>query len=288
MSVRRRHLLIVTAAAVTVLMGGCSGLGEPSGPGGPESSAPTVAVPAHPPLQGRVTPPPAGAAFDYQIGGPYPPAADVRVVIRDHGATPAAGRYTICYLNAFQAQPGAEAEWDQDLLLRSPDGTAVVDTYWGETLLDLRTAEKRERIAIRVGAWIDDCAAKGFQAIEPDNYDSYTRSQGLLGDADAQAFIRLLAAHAHARGLAVAQKNTAELSARRRDNGLDFAVVEECGEQDNCGDYTASFGNRVIVIEYDDEGFANACRQWGARLSVVRRDRGVVPIGSDGYVRRTC
>nr|BFE52173.1 hypothetical protein GCM10017745_56000 [Saccharothrix mutabilis subsp. capreolus] len=125
--------------------------------------------------------PPAHAGFDYQIGGPYPPAADVRVVTRDHEVAPAPGLYNICYVNAFQVQPGAEAEWDADLLLRDADGEVVYDGDWGEALLDLRTADKRARVADKVGGWIDGCAAKGYQAVEPDNYDSYTRApEGLL------------------------------------------------------------------------------------------------------------
>ncbi|GAB3163950.1 endo alpha-1,4 polygalactosaminidase [Amycolatopsis stemonae] len=242
---------------------------------------------AAPETRAAVTPPPAKAGFDYQIGGAYTPAPEVKVVSRDHTAAPAAGLYNICYVNAFQAQPGAEGEWG-DLLLRDADGTVVVDEDWNEALLDLRTADKRQRVATKVNAWVDDCAATGYQAIEPDNYDSYTRSQGLLSDTDAQAYIRLLSAHAHAKGLATAQKNTSELAGQRQANGLDFAVAEECGEQNNCGEYTPAFGDHVIVIEYTDQGLANACRRWGGQLSIVRRDHDVLPKGEAGYVRKTC
>src|SRR5262245_46420773 len=53
--------------------------------------------------------PPAHAKFDYQIGGAYAPPSGVRVVSRDHDAQPASGLYNICYVNAFQAQPGTES-----------------------------------------------------------------------------------------------------------------------------------------------------------------------------------
>lgn len=241
------------------------------------SAAPTAAF----------APPPVKAGFDYQIGGAYAPPSGVRVVSRDHTAQPAVGLYNICYVNAFQAQPNAEGEWG-DLLLRDAGGNVVVDGEWGEALLDLRTADKRQRVAAKVNVWVDGCAAKGFQAIEPDNYDSFTRSQDLLSDSDAQAYIRLLSAHAHEKGLAIAQKNTLELAGRRHANGLDFAIAEECGEQDNCGEYTPAFGDHVIVIEYTDDGLAHACDRWGGSLSIVRRDLDVVPAGSSGYVRKTC
>ncbi|MEU9556330.1 endo alpha-1,4 polygalactosaminidase [Streptomyces fumanus] len=242
-----------------------------------------------------VTPPPVGAGFDYQLGGPYAPPAGVEVVVRDHTASPARGLYNICYVNAFQAQPDAEREWDSDLLLRDGDGSdegggeVVMDEDWGEALLDIGTAEKRKRIAARVNGWIDDCAAKGFDAVEPDNYDSFTRApEGLLSADDAEAFLTLLAAHAHARGLAIGQKNTAELAPDREEVGLDFAVVEECGRYRECGDYTDAFGDHVLVIEYDQRGLERACEGWGDDISVVRRDLDVLPAGRPGHVRETC
>lgn len=235
----------------------------------------------------EVVAPPAHAGFDYQIGGGYPPPDGVTVVARDHDDTPAAGRYNVCYVNAFQAQPGAEGEWG-DLLLRDGAGDIVYDEEWGEALLDLRTPDKRQRIADKVNGWTDQCAVKGFQAVEPDNYDSYTRSQDLLTAAHAQTFIRLLAAHAHRVGLAIGQKNTVELAGDRVANGLDFAVAEECGEWAECGDYADAFGANVLVIEYTEEGMTAACADWGDELSIVLRDVDVSTPGSDGYVHQTC
>lgn len=236
----------------------------------------------------QVTPPPQGP-WDYQIGGAYDPPADVKTVSRDHGADPAPGLYNICYVNAFQAQPGAEDEWG-DLLLRDTNGEPVYDEDWGEAVLDTSTPTKRDGIAARVNTWIDECADKGFQAVEPDNYDSYTRVPGnLLSAEDNQALIRLLSAHAHARGLAIAQKNTAELAEHRTANGLDFAVVEECGHHDSeCGLYTEAFGNHVVVVEYTQEGLDRACAGWADELSIVLRDVDVSTPDDDGYVHGTC
>ncbi|MGV9705428.1 endo alpha-1,4 polygalactosaminidase [Streptomyces sp. NPDC003483] len=244
--------------------------------GAPSTQAATVSLP------------PTHAGFDYQIGGAYTPPAGVKVVTRDHTASPAAGLYNICYVNAFQAQPGAEGEWASDLLLRDSAGKVVYDKDWGEALLDVGTDAKRQRIASQIGSQIDGCRDKGFQAVEPDNYDSYTRSGNRLTANNAQAFIKLLSARAHADGLAIAQKNTPELAANRTANGLDFAVAEECGQYDECGDYTSSFGNNVIVIEYTNSGKSKACKAWGSTLSIVQRDVDVSPAGSSGYVRKTC
>lgn len=231
--------------------------------------------------------PPLHAGFDYQIGGAYPPPTGVRIVSRDRSAAPAPGLYNICYVNAFQIQPGEEKQWPADLLLRDGRGKTVVDSDWDEVLLDIRTPAKRKRAAARVNQWIDGCADKGFDAVEPDNYDSYTRSRNLLTAADATAFITLLSAHAHARHLAIGQKNTVELAGLRKRAGLDFAVAEECGEYDECGAYAKAFDDRVVVIEYTDRGLRKACSGFGDRLSIVRRDVMVSTPGDADYVRRT-
>jgi hypothetical protein len=231
--------------------------------------------------------PPLHSGFDYQIGGAYPPAADVRIVSRDRSSSPAGGLYNICYVNAFQAQPEERGQWPADLLLRDADGKVVVDQDWNEALLDIRTPDKRRRVAARVEKWIDDCADKGFDAVEPDNYDSYTRSRKLLSAEDATAFITLLSRHAHARHLAIGQKNTAELAGVRSRTGLDFAVAEECGEYDECGEYAKAFHDRVVVVEYTDSGLRKARSAFGDRLSIVRRDVKVSTPGSADYVRET-
>ncbi|MFB8179577.1 endo alpha-1,4 polygalactosaminidase [Streptomyces sp. NPDC055966] len=237
----------------------------------------------------KVTLPPVHAGFDYQLGGPYTPPAGVSAVVRDHTAPPAPGLYNICYVNAFQAQPGAEKEWDADLLLRDRAGKVVMDKDWGEAMLDVHTDAKRKRIARKVNAWIDGCAAKGYKAIDPDNYDSYTRvPHGLLTANDAKAFLSLLAVHAHAQGLAIGQKNTAALAPYRKQVGVDFAVVEECGQYDECGDYAAAFGHHMMVIEYTEQGMKKACRGWGDKISIVRRDLNLVPAGDKDYHRETC
>lgn len=240
----------------------------------------------------QMTLPSAGADFDYQIGGAYAAPAGVRVVSRDRGDKPSSGLYNVCYVNAFQAQPDAALDWWRshapDLLLSDGSGHIVMDTNWNEALLDTSTAAKRSRLAAIVGGWIDGCAAAGFQAVEADNLDSFSRSQSLLTQDDNAAFARLLAVRAHADGLAFGQKNTAELLSKKAAIGFDFAVTEECGAYDECAEFASAYAGRVLDVEYSDSGLAAACAAWRGRISIVRRDVGVVPSGSDGYVRRTC
>ncbi|WP_306214814.1 endo alpha-1,4 polygalactosaminidase [Actinoplanes sp. RD1] len=241
---------------------------------------------------GSWAPPPADATFDYQIGGAYTPPAGVTVVSRDREATPAAGTYTICYVNAFQVQPGDESWWQahhDDLLLKDKSGKYVIDEDWDEMMLDFSTDAKRTALTEIVGEWIDGCAAAGFRAIESDNLDSYTRSQKLLTQEQALAYATALNSRAHAQGLAAGQKNTAELtSTDARKAGFDFAVAEECADFDECDAYTATYGSNVIVIEYSRSGFAKACSSVGGTLSVVLRDVDVTTPGSDSYVYEAC
>ncbi|RNF92758.1 endo alpha-1,4 polygalactosaminidase [Streptomyces botrytidirepellens] len=235
----------------------------------------------------KVKLPPVGAAWDYQIGGAYEPPKGVEIVSRDRADDPAPGLYNVCYVNAFQTQP--DEKWPSRLLLHDTKGEVVEDPEWdGESVLDITTAAKREEAAEKVGAWFEECADKGFDAVEPDNLDTFTRWPDLLTADQATAYVSLLAKRAHDLGLAIAQKNTGPLATRRATAGLDFAVVEECGRYDECGAFAKPYKDRVVVVEYEDKGMAKACDDFGDRLSVVRRDRDVSTPDDDGYVRDVC
>ncbi len=223
--------------------------------------------------------PPSGAAWDYQIGGARAVGEEVAIVVRDRTARPA-GRYDVCYANGHQTQPDEMAFWRQrpGLILRR-DGRPVVDSAWAEQLLDVRTPAKRARLAAIVGGWMRGCAERGYEAVEVDNLDAWTRSTGLIRRAEALAYARLLNERAHDLGLAVAQKNTPQLGGLGRRVGFDFAVAEECGRYAECGDYVATYGGRVLAVEYRRADFDWACARWGDRLGVLLRDLAVSPGG---------
>lgn len=229
----------------------------------------------------RPLPDPA-ADVDYQLGGARAVPERVGTVVRDRTAKPT-DRYDVCYVNAFQTQPDAKRFWRQHWrLVLKDDGDPVVDGAWGEWLLDLRTPATRQRLAAIVGDWIAECGADGFDAVELDNLDSFSRSHGLLDRGDALAYARLLVGRAHGAGLAVAQKNLAGFDGTRI--GFDLVVAEECGRYDECTAYTDDFGDAVLAVEYRAKDFRRTCRDVGARVPVVLRDRDVTP----GGVRRFC
>lgn len=248
-------------------------------------------------------PPPIDAGFDYQIGGDYPLPDGVEVVSRDwfSGQPAADPAYSICYVNAFQTQanergtnrPDERGNWPRRLVLSKLGD----DPKWGgEYLVDIRNASKRRRAARWVGQMIDGCAGKGYDAVEFDNLDSWTRFDGTplstkvpFGRTDALAYARLLAERAHAADLAVGQKNAADVSRRGASRaGFDFAIAEECARYSECGRYRRVHGDRVIAIEYRRRDFRKACRTVGDEISVVLRDRLVSKPGSSRYAYDSC
>lgn len=249
--------------------------------------------------------PPAEQQFDYQLGGAYAPAGSVGIVVRDRLAPPAAGKYNICYVNAFQTQT-SDADWwlkTHPALLARKNGAYIRDPDWpDEYLLDTSTAKKRDALMAIVGPWIDKCAQDGFNAVEPDNLDSWTRSKSVLTKDGNIAFAIRLAERAHAKGLAIAQKNASDLAPIGHSKiGFDFAVAEECQVWSECDGYMAVYGNRVYEIEYADtrkdasgkpikpiDVYKAACAARGSEISIIYRDRALKPVGSTGYVYKAC
>jgi hypothetical protein len=248
-------------------------------------------------------PPPPDAGFDYQIGGDYPLPPGVSIVSRDWFAGEPAPPpvYSICYVNAFQTQaneaavdrPDERSNWPHGLVLKRLGD----DPHWGgEYLIDVSTRKKRRRAADWVEQMIEGCQSKGFDGVEYDNLDSWTRFDGTplahrvpFGKPQALAFARILVARAHALGLAVAQKNTADVTvAQAQRAGFDFAIAEECARYHECGRYRRVYGNHVIVIEYRRRDFRRACETVGQELSVVLRDRLVRRPSSPHYIYDAC
>ncbi|GAA1861713.1 hypothetical protein GCM10009772_41870 [Pseudonocardia alni subsp. carboxydivorans] len=175
---------------------------------------------------------------------------------------------------------------------RGGDGEPVADPGWpDDPLLDISTPQRRAGVAEVVTRVVDRCAAAGFDAVELDNLDSWTRSGGAFTADDAEALAVDLAGVVHARGLAVGQKNATDLLDRLPAGGYDFAVAEECVAFDECGAFTAAYGDRVLDVEYVDGADAGpaACGEPGRRPpATVVRDRLLVPAGDPGHVHWTC
>lgn len=260
-------------------LGGCASVG----------TAETQPSESHP----GITLPPIGAAPDYQLGGAYEPDAAVGIVVRDRTADAASDRYSICYINGFQTQPGELGLWPDDLLLHDDDGAPLIDAGWpDEVLLDTSTPGNRAAISAIIAPWVRGCGEAGYSAVEFDNLDSFTRSRGTLTAHDNGALAADLAALAHSAGLAAGQKNAAEFAADLHGAaGFDFAVAEECSVYDECRAYSDVYGDHVIAIEYPDaldSSFAEVCTDPATPASVVLRDRDLVSPDDPDYVFELC
>ena len=190
--------------------------------------------------------------------------------MRDSTDEPAAGVYSVCYVNGFQTQPGADLDAIDTLLLHDGD-ERVTDPGWpDEVLYDDQHPRAAQQVAELVGRALD-AVRQGLPGVDLDNVDSWTRSRGLLDVDDAEALANLLVSAAHDRDLAVGQKNAAEHSERFRAL-FDFAVVEECAQYDECEAYTDAYGELVYAVEYTDAQdvpFEEACSSYDGRPGFV-------------------
>ena len=227
---------------------------------------------------GTRTPLPSGTDADYQLGGARAVPAHVGIVVRDRKARPAPGRYNVCYVNGFQTQPDEKRFWRRHWrLVLKDDGRPVTDEAWGEWLLDLRTGARRRSLARIIGHWVDGCAADGFDAVEFDNLDSWSRSHGLITRRQARTYAALLVGRAHRAGLSAGQKNWAEWDGRSV--SYDFAIAEECGRWHECAAYAGNYGRRVVAVEYRRVDFTHTCQGYADRWAVVLRDLELSPTG---------
>jgi hypothetical protein len=274
---------------------------------------------------GTVVLPPANGKFSYQLGGDYAPESGVQVVSRDRTAPSAgSGYYNICYVNLLQTQPDEEGQstsnppygttqwWvlnHPELLLADANGDVIVDEDWNEALFDVRTAVKRTALLNIQSAWFEDCQSDGYQAIEPDNLDAFSRSTGLITFAQTKEYLKLVVPFVHDLGLAIAQKNTSDspngyggIGSTFVDGseGFDFASAEECAAYEECGGYTDEYGALVFEIEYTDNNpdqvrgsttktaYQWICQDDGASRSIILRDRDVVLPGNSAYHYEEC
>ncbi|WP_335938873.1 endo alpha-1,4 polygalactosaminidase [Streptomyces sp. PTD5-9] len=239
---------------------------------------------------------PASGVPDYQLGGSYTPPAGVTIVERDSTAHPAKDKYNICYVNGFQTQPEDAGLWKSKYpaaILRDSAGSPVSDPGWpDEMLLDTTTAAKRATITKVLTKSIARCADRGFDAVEFDNLDSWTRSHGALTRSGNLALAKSLVGIAHRDGLAAGQKNTPQLGASgRKSTGFDFVVAEECVEYQECDAYTKAYGRHVIDIEYSDgtgRKWSSVCALKNRPAMTILRDRDLVPPTKKAYVFEHC
>ena len=221
-----------------------------------------------------------GTTWQIQFAGDLDTSLDVEVYDVDLFDTPqetidalhAAGRKVICYTSA-----GSSEDWRPDIAQFPAEVLGdELDGWPGEHWLDVRQINL---LAPIMTARLDLAAAKGCDAVDPDNVDGYTNESGFpLTYDDQLAYNRWTTEQAHLRGLAVGLKNDLNQVGDLVDV-YDFAINEQCFNYDEC-EMLAPFvaaNKAVFGIEYEfDEGrFINeVCPQAAAmRFSTLRKER---------------
>ncbi len=168
------------------------------------------------------------------------------------------GAKVICYISV-----GSYENWRTDADQFPEEVLGKKYEGWsGERWLDIRRIDLLAPIML---ARLDECAEKGFDAVEPDNIEIYTNETGFpLTYDDQLRYAIWLANEAHARGLAIGLKNAPDQVGDLVDL-YDFAITEDCfyyGWCDQMVPFIAA-GKPVFAAEYTDlDGdFADYCRQ---------------------------
>ena len=167
------------------------------------------------------------------------------IVDRLHGK----GSRAVCYVSV-----GSWENWRPDKG-QFPNSVLGNKYYgWpGEKWLDIRRIDLLGPI---MQSRMDMCAAKGFDAIEPDNMDGYANKTGFpLTYADQLRYNKWLADEAHQRGLSIAMKNN-EAQVKDLLPYYDFAITEDCFDGRWCGKMSpfVEQGKAVLAAEYTDTG----------------------------------
>jgi hypothetical protein len=159
----------------------------------------------------------------------------------------AQGRKVVCYISV-----GSWEDWrpDADQFPVSVLGNDY-DGWPGEKWLDIRQIDL---LAPIMRARFDQCEAKDFDGIEPDNIDGYTNNTGFpLTYQDQIDYNIWLANEAHAHGLSIGLKNDDEQVTDLLPY-FDWAMTEDCFADDWCSEMTpfVAAGKAVFAAEYTD------------------------------------
>lgn len=144
---------------------------------------------------------------------------------------------------------GAYEDWRPDAG-QFPSAILGRKNGWpGERWLDIRQWKALEPI---MTARMASCAAKGFDAVEPDNVDGYSNTTGFRLTYDDQlSYNKNPARVAHGLGLSVGLKNDVD-QALALVNDFDFTINEQCFEYKECAKLMPfiNLGMAVFNVEY--------------------------------------
>ena len=182
------------------------------------------------------------------------------------------GTKVICYISV-----GSYENWrpDADQFPNEVLGNKY-EGWSGEKWLDIRRIDLLAPIML---ARLDECTAKGFDAVEPDNMEIYTNDTGFpLTYEDQLRYALWLAEESHKRGLAIGQKNAPDQTKDLVDV-YEFAITEDAFYYDWVVDMLPYIkaGKPVFAAEYTDlpgdfEKFCIQSQELGFSTILKHRD----------------
>ena len=194
--------------------------------------------------------------FQWDLEQPVQLGVDASVYDIDLFANPATvvsklhqlNRHVICYIDmgSWESYRPDAKEYPKIILGRRYPG------YPQERFVDIRRLDLLGPILARR---LDLCRSKGFDAVEPDNIDTYQANTGFpLTYADQLTFNRWLVTQAHQRNLSIGQKNDpAQVSDLV--GAFDWALLEECFYGRFCERFSpyVTSGKVVFDTEYRND-----------------------------------
>lgn len=170
----------------------------------------------------------------------------------------ARGKKVVCYVSVGTFEPFRP---DASAFPNSVKGRPLED-FPDESWLDIRQIEILRPI---LEARFDQCRAKGFDGVEPDNVDGFQNNSGFpLSGADQIRFNRFIAGIAHERGLSVGLKNDLD-QVLELVGDFDWALNEQCFQYNECNSLRPFIqaGKAVFHVEYE-RTTAQFCTQTNA------------------------
>jgi len=182
------------------------------------------------------------------------------------------GTKVICYISV-----GSYENWRSDAE-EFPDKVLGKDYegWSGEKWLDIRRIDLLAPIML---ARLDECAAKGFDGVEPDNMQIWDNDTGFpLTYKDQLRYALWLAEEAHKRGLAIGQKNAPDQT-KDLVEIFDFAITEDAFYYHWAEDMLPYIqaGKPVFAAEYTDlpgdfQEYCSQSRKIGFSTILKNRD----------------
>jgi hypothetical protein len=220
-----------------------------------------------------------GLTWQWQLGGALDFGLEVDVWDIDLGVHKSVvdklhsqNAKVICYISV-----GSHENWRTDADQFPEEVLGKKYEGWsGERWLDIRQIDLLAPIML---ARLDECAAKGFDAVEPDNMEIYTNDTGFpLTYEDQLRYALWLAEEAHRRGLTIGQKNAPDQT-KDLVEIYDFAITEDAfyyGWTEEMVAYIQA-GKPVFAAEYTDlpgdfEAFCRKSMELGFSTILKHRD----------------